>query len=66
MHWENWDRPPIFGLIQRVGKVPEADMRRTFNLGIGLAIVLPERASSDGIAYMRRKGEHPLVIGEII
>ena len=66
IHWGDWERPSIFRLIQRVGKVPEADMRRTFNLGIGLAIVLPEKVSTEGIAYLRRKGEHPLVIGEII
>src|SRR5690606_33504466 len=36
-----WERPPIFSLIQDLGGVPEDDMRRTFNLGIGLVAILP-------------------------
>lgn len=41
--WDSWERPEIFKLIQKTGNVPEEDMRRTFNLGIGLvAIVKPE------------------------
>lgn len=43
INWESWDRPAIFKLIQKSGNVPEQDMRRTFNLGIGLvAIVSPD------------------------
>jgi len=38
--YDAWPRPPIFNLIQREGGVPEADMRRTFNLGIGLVAVV--------------------------
>jgi len=41
--YEAWTRPPLFSLIQEQGAVPEADMRRTFNLGVGLvAVVRPE------------------------
>lgn len=41
--WKMWERPAIFELIQELGNVPEADMRATFNLGIGLiAIVDPD------------------------
>ena len=43
--WKSWDRPAIFNLIGREGNVPEEDMRRTFNLGIGLVIIVkPEYA----------------------
>lgn len=43
MDYDAWERPAIFSLIQDLGDVPEADMRRTFNLGIGaVAIVRPE------------------------
>lgn len=35
-----WERPPIFSLIQEKGDVPESDMRRTFNLGIGLIAIV--------------------------
>jgi phosphoribosylformylglycinamidine cyclo-ligase len=35
-----WDEPPVFGLLRRAGGVPEDDMRRTFNLGVGLIAVV--------------------------
>jgi len=38
--WKSWPVPPIFKLIERIGKVPGADMRQTFNLGIGLVLVV--------------------------
>ena len=63
--WHAWERPPIFQIIQRLGRVPEADMRRTFNLGIGLAILLPAKVSRRAISYLRDRGEEPLVIGEV-
>jgi phosphoribosylformylglycinamidine cyclo-ligase len=38
--WENWSVPDIFTLIRETGNVPEKDMRRTFNLGIGLVVII--------------------------
>jgi phosphoribosylformylglycinamidine cyclo-ligase len=60
-----WDRPPIFDLIQREGDVPEADMRQTFNLGVGLvAVVRPDdvEAARDLLAD---RGERPVRIGRV-
>jgi phosphoribosylformylglycinamidine cyclo-ligase len=65
IEWDSWERPPIFQLLQRLGRVPEADMRRTFNLGIGLVLILPGKVSGRVISYLREKGEEPLIIGEI-
>lgn len=38
--WDAWERTPVFNLIQKLGNVPEQDMRQTFNLGIGLVVVV--------------------------
>jgi len=38
----SWDEPPLFGLIREAGKVPEDDMRRTFNLGVGMILAVAE------------------------
>ena len=47
--WGSWEEPAVFKLIRRLGDVPEEDMRRTFNLGIGLvAIVAPSDAERAG------------------
>jgi phosphoribosylformylglycinamidine cyclo-ligase len=45
--WGSWREPPIFNAIRKFGSVPEADMRSTFNLGVGLvAVVDPQHAES--------------------
>lgn len=38
--WDGWQRPALFRLIQKTGNVPEDDMRKTFNLGIGLTVIV--------------------------
>jgi phosphoribosylformylglycinamidine cyclo-ligase len=61
-----WERPPLFRLLQRMGEVPEADMRRTFNLGIGMILVVApgERAAVE--RHLRRHGEEPIPLGQIV
>ncbi len=58
----NWSRPPIFGLIQRLGGIPEVEMERTFNLGLGMVVVVaPEDADSLQAAL-----PGSLCVGEIV
>ncbi len=64
--WKAWERPPIFNLIQRCGKVPEADMRRTFNLGIGLVLVVSKNDADAMATLIRKKGEECVVMGDVI
>jgi phosphoribosylformylglycinamidine cyclo-ligase len=64
--WNAWKRPPIFSLIQRHGDVPEEDMRRTFNLGMGLVMIVRKTIADDILRLLRRHREHPVVIGEVI
>ncbi|MCX6138852.1 MAG: phosphoribosylformylglycinamidine cyclo-ligase [Ignavibacteriales bacterium] len=63
--WDMWDRPPLFSLIQAAGKVPEPDMRRTFNLGIGLIVIVSPEKCSVSCALLRSIGEIPMIIGEV-
>lgn len=63
--WSSWQRPAIYGLIQQLGNVPEDDMRRTFNLGIGL-IIIAAKVKADGIVtFLRSIGEQPVVMGSV-
>jgi phosphoribosylformylglycinamidine cyclo-ligase len=64
--WDSWDRPAIFNLIQRVGNVPEKDMRRTFNLGVGLIIIVDRKNADKIIDILENKNEKPFVMGEIM
>lgn len=61
--WDSWSRPALFKLIQEVGDVPEDDMRRTFNLGIGLVVVLPEENRSRALTILGALGTPALQIG---
>lgn len=64
--WKSWQRPAIFSLIQRTGNVPENDMRRTFNLGIGLIFIVSSHDAGKAVALLRRHREHPTVMGEVV
>lgn len=60
IEWNSWKRPEIFNLIQTIGNVQEKDMRRTFNLGIGLvAIIRPE--VKDQVAEACKNIGEPLI-----
>ena len=61
----SWTRPPVFDLIQQLGDVPEEDMRRTFNLGIGLVAVVADDKRQEALALLEQSGESPLLIGEV-
>jgi len=63
--WHAWERPALFRLIQRTGNVPEDEMRRTFNLGVGLVLIVPAAKADKILAALRKKKEKPFVMGEI-
>jgi phosphoribosylformylglycinamidine cyclo-ligase len=60
-----WPRPPIFSLLQRVGDVPEKEMLRVFNCGIGMLLVVPREEASDVIQRLQAFGERAYRVGEI-
>ncbi len=63
--YEAWQRPALFRLIQQVGAVPEEDMRRTFNLGLGLIALVPEAHVEAALEALEALGEEPLRIGRV-
>lgn len=66
INWNAWERPAIFRLIQEMGNVPEEDIRRAMNLGIGLILIV-EPSKADSIsAYLKSVNETPIIIGEVI
>jgi phosphoribosylformylglycinamidine cyclo-ligase len=60
-----WQVPPLFEMIKSLGKVPEADWRRTFNLGVGLIAVIPHGDVNRAMRLLKRAGEKPWIIGEV-
>ena len=63
--WTSWERPPIFKLIQKAGEVPEEDMRRTLNLGIGLILIVRPTDADKVVIALRKSREKPVVMGEV-
>ena len=64
--WEAWRRPGLFRLIQETGGVPEEDMRRTFNLGVGLVAVVPLEHKARAMAVLGALGDPAFVIGRVV
>ena len=61
----SWHVPPLFTWLQRSGRVPEQDMWRTFNMGIGLILVVAAADAERVLDRLRGAGESPAVIGDI-
>lgn len=62
--WD-WPRPPVFGLIQRGGKVPEEEMRRVFNMGVGIAFVVKAADAGEVLAFAAAKGIEAFRMGTL-
>ncbi len=63
--WKAWEIPPIFRFIQDKGNVPDTDMRRTFNLGIGYILIVSPGIVQSLTEALKATGENPIQIGEI-
>ena len=57
---------PIFDLIAKTGNVPERDMYNTYNMGVGMSVVVPASEVDAALEILRANGEDAYVIGEII
>jgi phosphoribosylformylglycinamidine cyclo-ligase len=66
IEWSNWIVPSVFNLIQKLGTVPDEDMRRTFNLGIGFILIV-DRDTADPLGKaLEEIGEEPVTVGKIV
>ncbi len=57
---------PIFDLIAKTGNVPERDMFNTYNMGVGMSIVVAKEDADKALASLKASGEDAYIIGEII
>jgi phosphoribosylformylglycinamidine cyclo-ligase len=61
----SWEWPPIFDWLRDAGGIESDEMYRTFNCGIGLALVVPGSATAEAVRLLAGAGETVRVIGEI-
>ena len=57
---------PIFDLIAGAGKIPERDMFNTFNMGVGMTVVVSAADADRSLSLLRESGEEAYVLGEIV
>ena len=58
--------PPIFGLIARAGNIPERDLYNTFNMGVGMSVIVPGDQAQLALDILRDQGEDAYLMGEIV
>jgi phosphoribosylformylglycinamidine cyclo-ligase len=60
-----WTPQPIFDLIGNLGSVPQADREATFNLGVGMVLVVDAAAADRGLAHLSARGTRAWVLGSV-
>lgn len=62
----SYEVPAIFKLLQSTGNIPERDMYNTFNMGIGMALIVPAEDVEETLQILKQEGETAYEIGEVI
>ena len=57
---------PIFDLIQAKGNIPRREMFNTFNMGVGMTVVVDQAQADKALAALEALGEKPVRLGEIV
>lgn len=56
---------PIFRVMQKMGNIPEHDMFNTFNMGVGMCVVVPKEETDKALQAVKAAGEAAVVLGEV-
>ena len=62
----SWPVPPVFELIQKIGRVADDEMLRTFNLGLGMILVIPPQQVDACLARLAELGERAYLVGQVV
>ncbi len=60
-----WPVPPVFELIRELGSVPDEDLKKTFNMGIGYVIVVQGKNARSAVELLNKNGYPAYLIGSI-
>ncbi len=58
--------PPLFELIARTGNIPERDMFNTFNMGVGMCVVVSAKDAEKAVGILKSCGEDAYIMGELV
>jgi len=62
----SWPVPPIFEHLQKLGNVPQDEMMRTFNMGLGMLLVVPAAKFKKAQTVLERAGERAFTVGRVV
>ncbi len=62
----SWTVPPIFGVLQKEGSIGQPEMYRSFNMGIGMVLVVRKKELKESLSYLKRLRQTAYPIGEIV
>jgi phosphoribosylformylglycinamidine cyclo-ligase len=62
----SWTVPPLFEHLRKLGNVPDGEMMRTFNMGIGMVLVVPAKKFKKAQTVLERAGEKGYTIGRVM
>lgn len=65
IHLNSWNRPALFDILRDAGNVELDEMYRTFNMGIGMVLAVPDSQAEDVIDRLRGLGEQAWIIGDV-
>ncbi|MEU7838650.1 MULTISPECIES: phosphoribosylformylglycinamidine cyclo-ligase [unclassified Nonomuraea] len=61
----SWTPPPIFSVLAGYGGIEQKDMDKTFNLGVGMAAIVPQEAADESIRLLTERHQPAWIMGEI-
>lgn len=60
-----WEKPPVFSVLQKIGKVDPREMYRTFNMGVGYVVILPQEDGEQVLKALEEIHEQAWIIGKV-
>ena len=61
----SWEPPRVFDELQRIGSVSDAEMRKVFNMGVGMVVVVPDHEAGRTVEVLGAEGHRAVVMGSI-
>jgi phosphoribosylformylglycinamidine cyclo-ligase len=66
IHWDILQPQPIFKILQEAGNIEDEEMRKTFNLGVGMVFIVNLEKEKEFCSLLTEMGEEPISIGEVV
>jgi phosphoribosylformylglycinamidine cyclo-ligase len=66
IHMGSWPIPRVFRWLEEASHAQPKEMYRTFNMGIGMILVVPKDRAQKAVSHLLKQNEHAWVIGEIV